>query len=145
MVMRASMKNPTTGKSFKDLRACHVLQMVDGKLPRFDDFAGEDPAGGLSALCSCSERPSLQSDARRQACEPFACMSCSRLPSAAGKCLSSLHSSCMCCVQIPDRSSSATRLTDGRNGQPLHAHRTFDVEIKSRLRHCRTTEHGKLT
>jgi hypothetical protein len=49
MVMRASMKNPTTGKSFRDLRACHVLQMVDGKLARFDDFAGGDPA---RVLCS---------------------------------------------------------------------------------------------
>jgi hypothetical protein len=54
MVMRASMKNPTTGKSFKDLRACHVLQMVDGKLARFDDFAGDDPASGCTPLRSCS-------------------------------------------------------------------------------------------
>ena len=44
MVMRASIKNPTTGKTFRDLRACHVLQMVDGKLARFDDFAGDGVA-----------------------------------------------------------------------------------------------------
>jgi hypothetical protein len=44
MVIRTSIKNPATGKSVKDHRACHVLHFVDGKLARFDDYAGDSAA-----------------------------------------------------------------------------------------------------
>lgn len=50
MVIRASSKNPVTGKRIQDDRVCNIHHMVDGKLARMKDFRGESACAILPAF-----------------------------------------------------------------------------------------------
>jgi hypothetical protein len=53
MVIRASSKNPMTGKSIKDHRVCNIHHMVEGRLARMEDFAGELRLAPASTAKGC--------------------------------------------------------------------------------------------